>query len=84
MGITHVVNASQGTKVNQTDTNADYYQPHGIDFHGVPALDIMTFKILPYLRPAAEYIHQARQKNGELCCDFELIKCFVLNHSLQP
>ncbi|XP_076449794.1 dual specificity protein phosphatase 3-like [Babylonia areolata] len=64
LGVTHVVNASLGTKFNQTNTDADFYKDAGIDFHGIPALDIMTFKILPYLRPAAQFIHKAHQEKG--------------------
>ena len=64
LGVTHVVNASQGTKFNQVNTDADFYKDAAITFHGIKALDIMTFKILPHLRPAAEFIHQARQANG--------------------
>lgn len=64
LGVTHVVNASQGTKFNQTNTNAEFYQEAGIEFHGFPALDVIMFKILPYLRPAAEFIHKAHQENG--------------------
>ncbi|KAL8583338.1 hypothetical protein ACOMHN_057624 [Nucella lapillus] len=64
LGVTHVVNASQGTKFNQTDTNADFYQDAGIQFHGIPAFDVFTFKFLPYLKPAAEFIHKAHQAKG--------------------
>ena len=66
IGVTHVVNTSMGPKYNQTDTNADFYQnPHNIGFHGIPALDVITFKLLPYLRPAAEYINKALAENGK-------------------
>ena len=66
MGVTHLVNSSQGKKLNQTDTDADYYADASIKFHGFHGVDIMTFKILPHLRPAAEFIHKARQEGGEL------------------
>ncbi|KAK7505300.1 hypothetical protein BaRGS_00003462 [Batillaria attramentaria] len=66
LGVTHVVNAAHGSKYNQIDTSPEYYQEADITFHGIPALDIMTYKILPHLRPPAEFMQKARQNGGVL------------------
>lgn len=65
VGITHLVNASMGTKFNQTDTNDEFYKEFNIAFHGIPALDVITCKMLPYLRPAADFIDAALNNGGE-------------------
>ncbi|XP_013097019.2 dual specificity protein phosphatase 3-like [Biomphalaria glabrata] len=64
MKVTHVVNACMGNKLNQVDTNADYYQAANIHFYGIPAVDLSSFNIIPFLRPAADYIEQALANKG--------------------
>lgn len=64
LGVTHIVNAAHGSKYNQVNTSPEFYQDFNITFHGIPALDIMTYKILPHLRPAAEFILKAHQDEG--------------------
>ncbi|GFR61672.1 dual specificity phosphatase DUPD1 [Elysia marginata] len=68
MGVTHLVNVSMGPKYNQTDTDTNFYQqpPYSIKFHGIPAMDVITFKLLPHLRPAAEFINSALAENGKV------------------
>ncbi|XP_059169211.1 dual specificity protein phosphatase 3-like [Physella acuta] len=66
MEITHLVNASMGSKFNQTDTNAEYYKPINISFYGIPAMDLSSFNILPYLRPAADFIENALSTKGKV------------------
>lgn len=65
LGVTHVVNTAHGSKYNQVDTSPEYYQDAGITFYGINALDIMTFKMLPHLRPAAEFMQNAHSNGGE-------------------
>lgn len=64
MEITHLVNASMGSKLNQTDTNSEYYKVINISFYGIPAMDLSSFNILPYLRPAADFIENALSTKG--------------------
>ncbi|GFO00304.1 dual specificity phosphatase dupd1 [Plakobranchus ocellatus] len=66
MGVTHVVNASMGSKFNQTNTDAAFYEKSQITYHGIPAMDTITFKLLPYLRPAADFIEKALTQKGRV------------------
>lgn len=60
LGITHVLNAAKGTKrFSHVDTSAEYYKSSEIAFLGVPATDILTFKINRYFQEAAEFIASA-------------------------
>ncbi|KAH9524056.1 Dual specificity protein phosphatase 3 [Bulinus truncatus] len=64
MKVTHIINACMGNKLNQLDTNASYYEAANIVFHGIPAVDLSSFNIIPYLKPAADFIEQALANNG--------------------
>ncbi|CAG5124444.1 unnamed protein product [Candidula unifasciata] len=66
MGITHVVNVSMGRMFSQTNTSSAFYKEHDIEFHGIPAMDVPTFNILSYLRPAADFIDEALAKKGKV------------------
>ncbi|XP_072014493.1 dual specificity protein phosphatase 3-like [Amphiura filiformis] len=55
VGITHVVNAAQ----MYTVTDEEFYKGIGIKYHGMDCDDREDFNILPYLKSASEYIHQA-------------------------
>uniref|UniRef100_A0A0B7B3L5 Dual specificity protein phosphatase n=1 Tax=Arion vulgaris TaxID=1028688 RepID=A0A0B7B3L5_9EUPU len=66
MGITHVCNVSMGKLFSQTNTSSGFYKTYDIEFHGIPAMDVMTFSILPYLNNAADFIEQALVKNGKV------------------
>ncbi|XP_035244366.1 dual specificity phosphatase DUPD1 [Anguilla anguilla] len=56
MGVTHVLNAAEGT-LNSVDTGPAYYQDVNIEYYGVEADDVPTFDLSPFFYPAAEYIH---------------------------
>ncbi|CAL1547888.1 unnamed protein product [Lymnaea stagnalis] len=64
MKVTHVLNVCMGNRFNQVETNEEFYKEANISFHGIPALDVPTFKILPYLEPAADFIDNALAKGG--------------------
>ena len=74
LGVTLVVNAAQGNKFNQINTNSDFYSDVRMEFHGIPALDIMTYKINKYFSDAAEAIDKCLLSKGE--CNS------VTNHSM--
>ncbi|XP_005110041.1 dual specificity protein phosphatase 3 [Aplysia californica] len=64
IGVTHVVNVSMGPKFNQVNTDSVYYDWYNIQFHGIPAMDVISFKLTPYLSPAAEFIEDALSNKG--------------------
>ena len=45
LGITHVLNAAQGTKFGQVDTNENLYSPYGLLFYGIEAQDNEKFNL---------------------------------------
>ncbi|XP_061075256.1 dual specificity phosphatase 29-like [Conger conger] len=57
MGITHVLNAAEGTG-NHVDTGPAYYEDTNIQYYGIEADDIATFDLSPFFYPAAEFIHK--------------------------
>jgi len=65
IGVTHIVNCSQGTSYNQINTDAAYYRDAGIGFHGIKANDISSYDMTPNFRTAAEFIDQALTADGE-------------------
>lgn len=68
LGITHVLNAAYGTKLYHVHTGPDYYCGSGIIFHGVPAMDLFTFKLNRYFDEACNFIGKVigTKKSGKL------------------
>ena len=64
VGITHILNAAQGTKFAQIDTNEDTYADLGIQFYGINAMDTPKCDLAKYFTPAAEFIHRAVEEKG--------------------
>ena len=64
MGITHLINAAQGSKFNQVNTTADDYKDTDLTFLGIPAIDVFKFKMTPYFKSSSDFIHTALQQNG--------------------
>ncbi|EDO29666.1 predicted protein [Nematostella vectensis] len=59
LGVTHVLNAAQGTKrLSHVNTDASFYKS-GIIFHGIPATDVFMFKLNKYFDEAADFIASA-------------------------
>ncbi|KAL0964174.1 hypothetical protein UPYG_G00320210 [Umbra pygmaea] len=58
MGVTHIINAAEGTW-NNVSTGTDYYRDIHIVYCGIEADDSPTFNISPYFYSAANFIHQA-------------------------
>ena len=65
-GVTHVLNCAQGKKFNQIDTTEDYYKDSGIGFLGIPAMDIMTYKMTKHFDKGADFIKEVLDANGML------------------
>lgn len=71
LGITHLLNCSQGKGTKETNTDAGFYRSAGIKFMGIKALDLTTFNMMPFFRPAAEFIDKALKGGGKV-----FVHCF--------
>ncbi|CAL8305374.1 unnamed protein product [Merluccius merluccius] len=66
LGITHVLNAAEGTSLMHVDTDAEFYAGAGIAYHGVPASDTDHFDLSVFFEEAAEFMERAlAHKNGK-------------------
>lgn len=63
--ITHVLNCAQGTKFNQINTSSGYFKDAGIQYYGIKANDISTFKMAPEFDKAAEFLDKALKDQGK-------------------
>lgn len=92
IGVTHVLNAAQGKKFNQIDTNPEFYQEAGITFLGIPAVDIMTFKMAPHHSKGADFIKEALDAKGKLYVHCKsgvsrsatLVLAYLIHHQGMP
>ncbi|XP_068160951.1 dual specificity phosphatase 29-like [Antennarius striatus] len=57
LGVTHVLNAAEGTW-NNVDTGAGYYDDMGVVYYGVVAEDVVTFDLSQHFLSAAEFIEE--------------------------
>ncbi|XP_029954818.1 dual specificity phosphatase 29 [Salarias fasciatus] len=57
MGITHILNAAEGTW-NNVDTGADYYSDMDVVYHGVVAEDVPSFNLRQHFYSAGEFIQK--------------------------
>lgn len=64
LGVTHIVNAAQGSMFGQVPTNATYYNGCKIEFFGIPASDNLTFNMALYFQSAADFIESALKNRG--------------------
>ncbi|WAR11398.1 DUS3-like protein [Mya arenaria] len=64
LGITHMVNCSQGKGPRETDTDARFYRDAGIKFHGMKAVDSPTFNMMPFFKAAVDFIDKALKSDG--------------------
>ncbi|XP_064476397.1 dual specificity protein phosphatase 3-like [Ornithodoros turicata] len=68
LGITHVLNAAMGSDRSYCliNTNPAFYKPSGIKFHGVEALDLMSFRLDPYFEECADFIADGLASGGKV------------------
>ena len=78
IGVTHVLNAAQGSKFNQIDTDDTFYSDIGVGFLGIPAIDIFGFKMSKYFATAADFIENALCSEGGMCVEPNLLPTFNL------
>ena len=74
--ITHVLNCAQGTKFNQIDTSASYFKGAGIEYHGIKANDIITFKMAPEFNKAADFLENALKTKGM----YHWVMCYIISY----
>lgn len=65
LGITHVVNAAQGTGFGMVDTNKQFYQPVNIQYMGLPLHDDPKVAINEYFSSASNFIDDALSQKGQ-------------------
>ena len=65
LGISHIVNCSQGTGSRETNTDARFYRDVGIKYHGMKALDLPTYNMMPHFKAASDFIEKALKKDGK-------------------
>lgn len=59
LGITHVLNAAQGDRYSQVDTDQRFYNDVDIEFYGCNLMDFPGARIEQFLDEGVEFIHQA-------------------------
>jgi protein-tyrosine phosphatase len=72
IGVTHVLNTAEGTRVGLVDTNQNYYKPFGIKYKGLKLLDVAQTNISMYFAEVAEYIDEALKSGGKV-----LVNCLM-------
>ncbi|KAH3855182.1 dual specificity protein phosphatase 3-like [Dreissena polymorpha] len=66
IGITHIINCSQGKGSSETNTDSMFYQPAGIKFHGIKAQDSPTFNMTIFYKEAVEFMDKALKSGGKV------------------
>ena len=66
LGVTHVLNTAEGTRVGLVDTNQNFYRPFGIKYKGLKLLDVAQTNIAMYFYEVAEYIDEGLKSGGKL------------------
>lgn len=65
LGITHVVNAAQGTGFGMVDTNEQFYHPVNIQYMGLPLYDDPNVAINEYFDSVSNFIDDALSQKGQ-------------------
>ena len=65
IGVTHVLNTAEGSRVGSVDTNQSYYKPFGIKYKGLQLLDVAQTNISMYFNEVADFIDQALESGGK-------------------
>lgn len=68
LGVTHVLNAAMGKERQYCliNTSPSFYKSSGIQFHGVEALDLSSFKLDRFFEESAEFIDRALASGGKV------------------
>ena len=68
LGVTAVLNAAQGNLEGWSlvNTKEGFYRPHGIQFLGVPGVDLNSFPLADYFQEAADFIDLILREGGRV------------------
>ena len=79
MGVTAVLNAAQGsmTDWNYVNTKAIYYTGVGIQFLGVPAIDLKWYPNCNHFQEASDFIEEVVKSKGMLLRWFQCRPIFI-------
>ncbi|XP_053309775.1 dual specificity protein phosphatase 3-like [Spea bombifrons] len=70
LGITHILNAAEGSSLMHVDTNNAFYSGTNIRYHGIKADDRPNYDLSSHFEDASDYIDKAlSQKNGQTISD---------------
>lgn len=72
IGITHVVNTAEGNRFGMVNTDAYFYRDSGIQYMGLPLLDLPSTHIREYFYAAADFIDDAIKNGGKV-----LVHCLM-------
>jgi len=72
VGVTHVLNTAEGTRMGMVDTNQNFYRPFGIKYKGFKLLDVAQTNIAMYFAEVADYIDEALKSGGKV-----LVNCLM-------
>ena len=87
VGVTHVLNTAEGTRMGMVDTNQNFYRPFGIKYKGFKLLDVAQTNIAMYFAEVADYIDEALKSGGKLFLWFSntvVWQNIVLKFSIYP
>jgi len=72
IGITHVLNTAEGTRLGQVSTSEEYYKGSGITYKGLCIVDLPVVKISEFFDECCDFIELALQGNGRI-----LVHCLM-------
>eukprot|EP00095_Tigriopus_kingsejongensis_P007898 maker-scaffold132_size323655-snap-gene-0.10 protein:Tk07898 transcript:maker-scaffold132_size323655-snap-gene-0.10-mRNA-1 annotation:"dual specificity protein phosphatase 3" len=72
VGVTHVLNTSEGSRSGLVDTNQAFYKPFGIKYKGLKLLDVAQANISMYFNEVAEFIQEGLDGGGKV-----LVNCLM-------
>lgn len=64
IGVSHVLNAAEGTSVGMANTNAAYYDGLSITYMGLPVVDDPAYEISAHFQTAAEFVRSGIVSGG--------------------
>ncbi|KAL4234595.1 Dual specificity protein phosphatase 3 [Mactra antiquata] len=66
LGITHIINCSQGKTSREVNTDSGFYRDVGMKFLGIKALDNTTFNMMPFFKSTSDFIDKALKGGGKI------------------
>ncbi|KAL1130349.1 hypothetical protein AAG570_013287 [Ranatra chinensis] len=72
VGITHVLNAAEGSSFGMVNTYTKYYEGTGIKYMGIRLMDLSVADIASHFYPVADFIEAALNEGGKV-----LVHCLM-------